>query len=104
MQVRARSVTSQWEPALYEGTKPIEPPHDLADYHFDKDLVDKAIERLQMLHAVAPEKPFFLYYVPGTAHAPHHAPKDWIGKFKGNSTKGGTNSAKRRSRGRNNSV
>ena len=75
--------TSQWEPALYEGTKPIEPPHDVADYHFDVDLADKAIERLQMLHAVAPEKPFFFYYVPGTAHAPHHAPKEWIDKFKG---------------------
>ena len=75
--------TSMWEPALYEGTKPIEPPHDVADYHFDEDLADKAIERLQMLNVVAPEKPFFFYYVPGTAHAPHHAPKEWINKFKG---------------------
>ena len=32
---------------------------------------------------IAPEKPFFLYYAPGACHAPHHAPKEWIDKFKG---------------------
>ena len=32
---------------------------------------------------IAPEKPFFLYYAPGACHAPHHAPKEWIEKFKG---------------------
>src|SRR5208337_1429215 len=26
---------------------------------------------------------WLLYYATGTAHAPHHAPKDWIAKFKG---------------------
>jgi arylsulfatase len=36
-----------------------------------------------MLHAVAPYKPWVTYYAPGTAHAPHHAPKEWIAKFKG---------------------
>ena len=35
------------------------------------------------LTAVAPDKPFFLYYAPGACHAPHHAPRDWIEKFKG---------------------
>ena len=96
--------TSQWEPALYEGTKPIEPPHDVADYHFDVDLADKAIERLQMLHAVAPEKPFFFYYVPGTAHAPHHARRNGSTSSKGSSTRAGTNFAKRRSLVRKNSA
>ena len=33
--------------------------------------------------AVAPQKPFFLYYAPGACHAPHHAPKEWIEKYKG---------------------
>jgi len=75
--------TSQWNPALYEGTKPIEPPHDAKDYFFDKDMADHAIARIQMLHSVAPDKPWLTYYAPGTAHAPHHAPKDWIAKFKG---------------------
>ena len=75
--------TNQWAPALFEGTKPIEPPHDDKDYYFDEDMADKAIARIRLQHAVAPDKPWLAYYAPGTAHAPHHAPKDWIAKFKG---------------------
>ena len=75
--------TSQWAPAIVENTKPIEPPHDEPDYFFEKDMADRAIDYLRMQHAVAPEKPFFVYYAPGTAHAPHHAPEEWIQKFKG---------------------
>ena len=75
--------TSQWNPALLENTKPIEPPHDAKDYFFDKDMADHTIAWIRMQHAVAPGKPFLAYYAPGTAHAPHHAPKDWITKFKG---------------------
>ena len=75
--------TSQWAPAIFENIKPIEPPHDDKDYFFEKDMADRAIERIHMLHAVAPDKPWLAYYAPGTAHAPHHAPKEWIAKFKG---------------------
>ena len=75
--------TSQWSPALFENIKPIEPPHDQNDYFFDKDMADHAIDRIRLLHAVAPDKPWLTYYAPGTAHAPHHAPKEWIAKFKG---------------------
>src|SRR3546814_12933423 len=49
----------------------------------DKDLVDHAIRWLHRQHAAAPEKPFFLYYAPGSAHAPHQAPPEWIARFKG---------------------
>ncbi|RZN30177.1 arylsulfatase [Bradyrhizobium sp. Leo121] len=75
--------TNQYSPALYENIKPIEPPHDQKDYFFEKDLADHFIDRLRTLRAVAPEKPWVAYYAPGTAHAPLHAPKDWIAKFKG---------------------
>jgi len=75
--------TSQWNPAIIEGTKPIEPPHDAKDYFFEKDMADHAINWIRMQHAMAPNKPFVAYYAPGTAHAPHHAPPDWIAKFKG---------------------
>lgn len=74
--------TSQWNPTLFEGTTPIEPPHD-KNYFFDEDMANKTISWLQMQNAVAPNKPFVAYYAPGTAHAPHHAPKNWIAKFKG---------------------
>ena len=75
--------TSQWAPALFENNQPVEPPHDDPNYFFEKDMADHAIARIRMLHAVAPDKPWVSYYAPGTAHAPHHAPKDWIAKFKG---------------------
>jgi len=75
--------TSQWAPAIFENIKPIEPPHDDKNYFFDKDMADKAIERIRLLHSIAPDKPWVTYFAPGTAHAPHHAPKDWIAKFKG---------------------
>ena len=75
--------TSQWAPAIVENTRPIEPPHDDPDYNFDEDMANRAIAWLRMQKAVAPNKPFFAYYAPGTAHAPHHAPKEWIEKFKG---------------------
>ncbi len=75
--------TSQWAPALVENIKPIEPPHDAKDYFFDKDMADHCIERIRLLHAVAPQKPWLQYYATGTAHAPHHAPKEWIAKFTG---------------------
>ena len=75
--------SDQWHPALYENTRPIEPYFGKPDYILDDDLADKAIVWMQMQHALAPNKPWFLYYATGTAHAPHHAPKDWIAKYKG---------------------
>ena len=75
--------SDQWHPALFENTKPIEPHHGKPDYIFDRDLADKAIGYVRMQQAMAPEKPWFVYYATGTAHAPHHAPKDWIAKYKG---------------------
>jgi arylsulfatase A-like enzyme len=75
--------SDQWHPALSENTRPIEPYLGNPDYILDRDLADKAIGWLRMQHALAPSKPWFLYYATGTAHAPHHAPKDWIAKYKG---------------------
>jgi arylsulfatase len=74
---------NQWAPAIVENIKPIEAPHEAKDYHLDKDLADRCIERIRMLNSVAPHKPWLQYYAPGTAHAPHHAPREWIAKFKG---------------------
>ena len=75
--------SDQWHPALYENTKPIEPYFGNPNYILDVDLADKAIAWMRMQHALAPNKPWLLYYATGTAHAPHHAPKDWIAKYKG---------------------
>ncbi|MGI9823609.1 arylsulfatase [Agromyces sp. Marseille-Q5079] len=74
----------QFRPAVFEGTKPIDPYLGREDdYHLDADLADHAVTWIRTQKAVDPEKPFFAYYTPGTAHAPHHAPKEWIEKFSG---------------------
>ncbi len=74
---------NQWDPAIVDGTNPAERPMNDPNYHFDVDMADNAVRWLQSQNAMAPDKPFFLYYAPGTAHAPHHAPQEWIARFKG---------------------
>jgi arylsulfatase len=75
---------NQWDPALYEGTTPIEPPKTPAEgYHLTEDLADKAISWVGQQKALLPDKPFFMYFAPGATHAPHHVPPEWIEKYKG---------------------
>ncbi len=74
--------TDQWHPAIFDGTHPIEAPND-PKYHLDADLADHAVAWIHQQHSLAPDKPFLAYYTPGLCHAPHHAPKEWIAKFKG---------------------
>ncbi|MGZ5365397.1 MAG: sulfatase-like hydrolase/transferase, partial [Mycobacterium sp.] len=75
---------NQWDPALYEGTTPIEPPKTPAEgYHLTEDLADKAINWVRQQKALLPDKPFFMYFAPGATHAPHHVPKEWIDRCKG---------------------
>jgi len=75
--------TDQWRPAVFEGTKPIEPYIGNPDYNFDYDMADQAIKWVRNQKAVAPTRPFFLYYAPGATHSPHHPKKEWIAKYKG---------------------
>ena len=52
-------------------------------YHFTDDITDKALEFIKDAKVLAPDKPFFLYYAPGAAHAPHHVAPEWSDRFKG---------------------
>ncbi|NTU81714.1 MAG: arylsulfatase [Chloroflexales bacterium] len=75
---------NQYYPALYDGTTPIEPERTADEgYHLTEDLADKTIDYIRQQKAVAPDKPFFVYFAPGATHAPHHVPKEWIAKYKG---------------------
>jgi arylsulfatase A-like enzyme len=75
--------TDQWTPYLYRDHTPIFPWIGKPGYNLTTDLADEAIKYLSGLNAAAPEKPFFLYYVPGGTHSPHQPTKEWIEKFKG---------------------
>jgi arylsulfatase A-like enzyme len=75
--------TDNWHPALFENTKPVLPPVGDPNYILIHDMGDRAINWIRTQHAIAPDKPFLMYFAPGNGHAPHHAPKDWIAKFSG---------------------
>jgi len=76
--------TNQYYPALYDGTTPIEPERTGEEgYHLMEDMADKAIGWIRQQKAIAPDKPFFIYFAPGACHAPHHVPKNWVAKYKG---------------------
>jgi arylsulfatase len=80
---------NQYYPELYDGTTPIEPDRTPEEgYHLMEDLADKAIGYIRQQKAIAPDKPFFVYFAPGATHAPHHVPKEWIAKYKGKFDKG----------------
>ena len=75
---------NQYYPALYEGTSPIEPEQGPEDgYHLTEDLADQAIGWVRSQKALAPDKPFFMYFAPGATHAPHHVPLEWADKYAG---------------------
>jgi arylsulfatase A-like enzyme len=73
--------TDQWTPFLYQNTTQIFPWIGKPGYNLTTDLADEAIAHLRQLNAAAPDKPFFLYYVPGGTHSPHQPTKEWIDKI-----------------------
>ncbi len=75
--------TDQWTPYLFRNTTQVYPWIGKPGYNLTTDLADDAIRYLRDLNASAPDKPFFLYYVPGGSHSPHQPTQEWIDKFKG---------------------
>jgi arylsulfatase A-like enzyme len=75
---------NQWYPTLYEGTTPVEPKKTPEEgYHLMEDMTDKAMAWISQQKALAPDKPFFVYFAPGATHAPHHVPTEWADKYNG---------------------
>ena len=76
--------TDQFHPDLVYDNHQVAPPSTPEDgYHLTDDLVDKATLFIKDLRAVAPTKPFFLYFTPGACHAPHQAPQAFIERYRG---------------------
>jgi arylsulfatase A-like enzyme len=76
--------TNQFYPGLFQGTTPVEPDRTPEEgYHLTEDLVDHAIAWVRQQHALMADKPFFLYFAPGAAHAPHHVPAEWPARYRG---------------------
>ena len=76
--------TNQWFPDLAEDNHYINQPYGPDEgYHLSKDLADKALEYLRDSKQSEPDKPWYLWFCPGANHAPHHAPQEYIDKYKG---------------------
>jgi len=75
--------TSQWQPNLFRQTTAIYPYVGNPKWNLITAMADDAIAHIKMLNEVDPGKPFFVHYVPGATHAPHHATPEWIARFKG---------------------
>ena len=74
--------TDQYDPNLYHGTNRVDPDEGKGEM-LDKRLAQDAIGWLHNHEAAAPNKPFFIYYAPGSTHVPHQAPPEYIARFKG---------------------
>lgn len=72
---------SQWQPNLYRQTTAIYPYVGNPKWNLTTAMADDAIAHMKMLNEVDPKKPFFVHYVPGGTHAPHHATPEWIKKI-----------------------
>ena len=76
--------TNNWYPDLVEDNRFIEPPYTPDEgYHLSKDLADQALRMLRDQHSATPSKPWYMWFCPGANHAPHHAPEEYIAKYKG---------------------
>ena len=75
--------TDQWKPWLFRDHTQIFPWLENPRYNLITGMADDAIRHIKGLDAAAPDQPFFVYYVPGGAHAPHQPTQEWIDKFKG---------------------
>jgi arylsulfatase A-like enzyme len=73
--------TSQWQPNLFRNTTPIYPYVGHPSWNLTTAMADDAINWLNQINQIDPSKRFFLYYVPGGTHAPHHATPEWIKKI-----------------------
>jgi len=75
--------TDQWTPYLFQNNKQIFPWIGKPGYNLTTDMADEAINYMKELNSAAPDKPFFVYYVPGGSHSPHQPKAEWVEKFKG---------------------
>ena len=76
--------TNNWYPSLAEDNRYIDQPYLPEDgYHLSKDLADQALRMIRDSKQTEPDKPWYLWFCPGANHAPHHAPEEYIAKYKG---------------------
>jgi arylsulfatase A-like enzyme len=72
---------NQWQPNLFRNTTQIYPFLGKPGWNLITAQADDAIGYMRRINALNPEQPWFIYYVPGATHAPHHPTPEWIKKI-----------------------
>jgi len=80
--------TNQWHPMVYDGTTRVYPNVEDPDYHFTNDMTNQALAWMNTQQSLTPDKPFYMYFATGATHAPHHAPKEYVDRYKGKFAQG----------------
>ncbi len=76
--------TDQFYPSLIRNTTPVDAPKRPDEgYQLTIDLADECIAWIRQQKSIAPDRPYFAYFSPGAAHAPHQPPFDWRGRNAG---------------------
>jgi len=73
--------SNQWQPNLFRNTTAIYPYVGKPEWNLITAMADDAIHWLNQLNDINPSLPFFLHYVPGGTHAPHHPTPEWVQKI-----------------------
>lgn len=71
----------QFVPVMWNDHTP--EPYRKSD-HLDKDLADRAIEWITGHKSIKPDLPFMMLWASGSMHSPHHAPEEYMIKYRGN--------------------
>ena len=77
--------SGQYDPMIYQNDsvdRVYGGPVD-RDFYLPDAMTDKTIQWIHEVTAHNDDKPWFVYYSTGCAHAPHHVPEAWAAKYKG---------------------
>ena len=72
---------NQWQPNLFRNTTQIYPFEGKPGWNLITAMADDAIEYMNRMHQIQPDKPIFIKYAPGATHAPHHPTKEWVDRI-----------------------
>jgi arylsulfatase A-like enzyme len=72
---------NQWQPNLFRNTTQIYPFEGKPGWNLVTGMADDAIDYMNRMHQIQPDKPLFIKYAPGATHAPHHPTKEWVDKI-----------------------
>ncbi|MBE2262969.1 MAG: arylsulfatase [Burkholderiaceae bacterium] len=73
--------SNQWQPNLFRNTTQIYPFDGKPGWNLVTGMADDALEYMNRIHQIQPDKPIFIKYAPGATHAPHHPTKEWVDKI-----------------------